>query len=177
MNNRMIFSRIFLCILFSFISLIILGQTDDSLTLKTKSGIFDLDTSYFEVASDGFNLIQAAEKSDLVAMELLLRRGVDPNAQTFEGITSLMYAAENGNVEAIQILLEHGADPNIKPYYAPNALISSSKSGSYEVSALLLEFGALVDEKDENGLTTLMYSAAYNYSDLTELYRDYGADP
>jgi ankyrin repeat protein len=173
----MISSRIYLCFLFLLIPGIILSQSADSLHLKAGSELYKVDTSYFVSDNDGFNLILAAERSDIVVMEILLRRGVDANSKTFNGITALMYASENGDAEAVQMLLEHGADPSSKPSYAPNALISASKRGSYEVSAILLEYGALIDDKDENGLTALMYSAAYNFSDLTELFLDNGADP
>ncbi len=173
----MISSRIYLCSLFILIPGTILCQSADSVNLNTESGLFKADTSYFEAGNDSFNLILAAEKSDLLAMEILLRRGADPDSKTSDGITALMYASEKGNADAVQMLLENGADPNIKPYYAPTALISSSKRGSYEVSAILLEYGSLIDDKDENDLTALMYSAAYNFSDLTELYLNNGADP
>jgi ankyrin repeat protein len=173
----MISSRIYLCSIFLFIPVTILSQSADSINLETESGLYTVDTSYFEAGNDGFNLILAAEKSDLIAMEILLRRGADPDSKTSDGITPLMYASENGNADVVQMLLEHGADPNIKPYYAPAALISSAKRGSYEVAAILLEYGALIDDKDENDLTALMYSAAYNFPDLTELYLSSGADP
>jgi ankyrin repeat protein len=173
----MMSSRIYTCFLFFVIPGMILSQSTDSLQMNNGSELYKVDTSYFIVGNDGYNLILSAERSDLIAMEILLRRGADANSKTFNGITALMYASENGNVEAVQMLLEHGADPGIKPSYAPNALITASKIDSYEVSALLLEYGAPVNDTDEKDLTALMYSAAYDFSDLTELYLDWGADP
>jgi ankyrin repeat protein len=169
--------RLYLCLLFLIINGIISGQVTDSLSLSAEPESFTIDTSYFQPGEQGFNLILASEKNDLAAMEILLRRGVDPNWVTIDGITSLMYASEKGSYEAVQLLLEHGADPKIKPYFGPDALISASKTGSYEVSAALLDWGAKIDDQDENKLTALMYSAAYNFPDLTELYLNSGADP
>ncbi len=171
----MISFRIYLCLFLLFLPGIICSQSADS--LETEPEIYTIDTSYFEKGNENFNLVLAAERGDLVAMEILLRRGVDPDSGTFYGITPLMYASEKGNADAVLMLLEHGADPNIIPEFGPNALISSSKIGSLDVSAILLDWGASLNEKDENGLTALMYAAAYNFSDLTELYLDSGVDP
>jgi ankyrin repeat protein len=177
MYKGMIPSRIYACFLFLVIPGIILSQSADSLQLNAGPELYKVDTSYFIMGNDGYNLILAAERSDLIAMEILLRRGADVNSKTFNGITALMYASENVDAEAVQMLLEYGADPAIKPSNAPNALITASKRGSYEISAMLLEYGAFVNDTDEKGLTALMYSAAYNFSDLTEMYLDWGADP
>jgi len=153
------------------------SQTVDSLSAVTGPESFIIDTSYFEKYDAGFNLILAADRGDLLAMEILLRRGINPDYKTFDGITPLMYASEKENAEAVLMLLEHGADPDIMPPYGPNALISSSKIGSLVVAGALLEYGASINEKDANGLTALMYAAANDFSELTELFMSYGADP
>lgn len=172
----MISVRIQLTIFFLFASVLIFAQQEDTTSSQTGPGLIIIDTSYFEKGNDGFNLILAAEKGDLLAMELLLRRGTDPDWRTFEGVTPLMYASEYGNSEAVLLLLGHGADPNTVPDNGVSALISSSKNGSYDVSNILLDYGASVNMADEMNLTSLMYSAAYNYADLTGLYLEYGAD-
>lgn len=169
--------RIYLAVFIICFPAIIYSQAEDSLSLETEPELFIVDTSYFEKGDEGFNLILATEKGDLLAMEVLLRRGVNPDSKTFDGITPLMYASEQGNSEAVLLLLDHGADPNLKPDYGPTALVSSSKNGSIDVSKPLLDYGALINEKDENGLTALMYASAYNFAEIADLYLSYGADP
>jgi ankyrin repeat protein len=173
----MISFRIYLAVFFLFFPGLIFSQEEDSLSSETRPELFVVDTSYFEKDNEGYNLIIATDKGDLIAMEILLRRGVNPDSKTFDGVTPLMYASEQGNSEAVLMLLDHGADPNLMPDYGPDALISSSKNGSVGVSATLLDYGALINEKDENGLTALMYASAYNFAEITDLYLSYGADP
>jgi len=173
----MISFRIYLAVLLLFFPGLIYSQAEDSLTLEPEPELFVVDTSYFEKGDEGFNLLLATEKGDLLAMEVLLRRGVNPDSKTFDGVTPLMYASEQGNSEAVLLLLDHGADPSLKPDYGPDALISSSKNGSIDVSTILLDYGALINETDEMGLTALMYASAYNFAELADLYLSYGADP
>ncbi|KPK84097.1 MAG: hypothetical protein AMS27_10930 [Bacteroides sp. SM23_62_1] len=168
--------KIFLVILIFAFAGVSYSQTEDSVVNEIVLYYFEVDTSYFIPGQDNFNLIQASEKDDLVGMEILLRKGVDVNTRTFDGVTPLMYASESGNVEAATMLLDHGADPDAVPDNGITALISVAKTSSYDLSLLLLDWGASVDMTDEHGFSSLMYAVLYNYSDLTELYLSYGAD-
>lgn len=163
-------------IILLFISTFIFAQPEDTLSSQVAPGLILIDTSYFEKGDEGFNLILAAERGDLLVMELLLRRGVDPDYSSFDGVTPLMYASEYGSPEEVLMLLDHGADPDAVPDNGVTALISSSKNGSFDVSNALLDNGASVNMTDKMGLTSLMYSSAYNFAELTGLYLDYGAD-
>ena len=58
----------------------------------------------------GFGVAEQA-RSGLV--ELLLDRGVDPNAVGAKGQTALILASRNARVEVVKLLLSRGADPNI----------------------------------------------------------------
>ncbi|MHB8695049.1 MAG: ankyrin repeat domain-containing protein [Solirubrobacteraceae bacterium] len=57
-------------------------------------------------------LIRAAEKDSVAAVELLIELGFDVNARS--RTAPLHEAARHGNVEMIRLLLDHGADPNIR---------------------------------------------------------------
>lgn len=57
-------------------------------------------------------LIRAAEKDSVAAVELLIELGFDVNAHS--RTAPLHEAAMHGNVEMIQLLLDHGADPNVR---------------------------------------------------------------
>lgn len=168
--------RIRLTIILLFISVCIFSQQEDSLSTSALPGLMLIDTSYFQTGDEGFNLILAAEKGDLMAMELLLRRGANPDYHTYDGVTPLMYATEYGSTEAVLMLLDHGADPDAVPDNGVSALISSAKNGSYDVSNILLDWGASLNIADQMGLTALMYSSAYNFAELAGLYLEYGAD-
>jgi len=57
-------------------------------------------------------LIRAAEKDSVAAVELLIELGFDVNARS--RTAPLHEAAMHGNVEIIRLLLDHGADPNVR---------------------------------------------------------------
>jgi len=138
--------------------------------------VFPVDTSYFTDESDAFNLILAAERGDLTALEILLRRGAEVTETTWDGVTALMYAASRGDIEAMELLLLHGADVNKVPENGMTALIGAVRMGAYQAVDLLLENGADPDHIDEDGLNSLMYATAYDFVDIVDLLLFYGAD-
>ena len=135
-----------------------------------------VDTSYFTKESDGFNLIMAADRGDITAMEILLRRGADVTETTWDGVSALMYSSSAGDLEAVELLLAHGADVNKVPENRMTALIGAVRAGSYWVAEVLLENGADPDQIDVDGLNSLMYATAYNFDDIVDLLLYYGAD-
>lgn len=57
-------------------------------------------------------LMRAAERGDLRAVRVLLKKGVDVNAKDTFGGTALMSAAAQGHLAVVKALLAAGADPN-----------------------------------------------------------------
>ncbi|MEO8367793.1 MAG: ankyrin repeat domain-containing protein [Candidatus Solibacter sp.] len=86
-------------------------------------------------------LMYAAVYGDVDAVQLLLGKQANPNAQNDDGGTALMYSADDeGKTRA---LLEGGADPNLRSGEGKTALlIAAGQSGAYPVVKLLLEKGA-----------------------------------
>jgi len=62
-------------------------------------------------------LIDAAFENKIEIVKLLLKAGVNVNAQDETGNTSLIYAAYGENKKMIKILLDADADINIKDNY------------------------------------------------------------
>lgn len=54
----------------------------------------------------------AAKENNAKAIEILLARGVNPNARSDSGSTALHYAASEGSIDAIRVLLAQGAKMN-----------------------------------------------------------------
>jgi hypothetical protein len=55
-------------------------------------------------------LHKAAARSHIAAMEVLLARGADVNAQCNGGETPLIKAKRKGHQEAVELLIKHGAE-------------------------------------------------------------------
>jgi uncharacterized protein len=73
-------------------------------------------------------LITAAASNQTGPMRMLLERGADIEARTFEGKTALMVAAFVGHYEAARLLLENGADLEAKDKLGNDALAYSMLS-------------------------------------------------
>ena len=116
-----------------------------------------------------FNLIQAADKGQLDIVKFLVKRGVDVDAKTMDGVTSLMYASQNGDIEIMEYLISKGADVNATPFNNVTPLIGAVRTGHYEAAEMLLEAGAKVDAKDELALTSLMHASAYDSPEVADL--------
>ena len=87
-------------------------------------------------------LIQAAEKGDTAAVQQLLDKGANIEAQSDYGRTALMYAATNGYPEVVKLLLEKGAKTETKDGDDKTALNLATEMGNTEVVKLLQERGA-----------------------------------
>ncbi len=134
------------------------------------------DTSYFVPWDDNYNLLQAVDRLDFPAINLLLGRGAKVNTTTIEGVTPLMYASESGSLELVKLLVEKGADINKKPYNGATALIVAAKQNHYEIAEYLVSMKAEVNLRDMEGVTAVHYAAAYNNFDVMDMLIYYEAD-
>ncbi len=133
------------------------------------------DTSYFIPSEPGYNLVMSASQGHTENVRVLLAQGVDPDAATPDGITSLMYAADAGNLEMVKLLLDQGASPNLMPVGGITALMSAVLGDYFEVAEYLVTHGADADLRDESGITALHYAAAYNLFRITDMLIYYKA--
>jgi ankyrin repeat protein len=134
------------------------------------------DTSYFVPWDDNYNLLMAVDKSDSMAITLLLNRGANVNATTIDGVTPAMYASENGNLNILKLLVLRGADINKKPYNGATCLIVSAKKNNYEIAEFLVSKKADLNTRDAEGVTAVHYAATFNFYDVMDMLIFYGAD-
>jgi ankyrin repeat protein len=114
-----------------------------------------------DLSNKNTQLIQAAEKDDIQAVQTLLASGAEVNAANTYGVTALMMAAQNGHTDIVKVLLEAKADVNTKDTFAGTALMVATVKGHTKIVEALLEKGADVNAENTIG-TTALWVAAYN---------------
>lgn len=98
-------------------------------------------TEYFE---DPDAIVTAALLGDFDAAELLVKRGIDINAQDEIGRTAIMAAIEEGwaGTAWVEFLIENGADVNILDKDGDSALDIAKYRRRNDIVELLLANGA-----------------------------------
>lgn len=121
--------------------------------------------------------LEAAANGDYPVVMECIKKGVDVNTKSWEGVTALMYATELGNKKIVQLLLEKGAQPNIQPVDGKTALITAAQFGYTEITEMLLKDSARVNLEDNNNATALHYASLYNSDTIVFMLLQAGADP
>lgn len=105
-----------------------------------------------------------------------------------------MWASSQGRLETVAVLLEAGADVNAVDSDGLSALMWASGSeasedggykkglmekptmGHYEVVQTLLEYGAMIDTRDKDGITAIMYACFNGHTSAVKTLLNHGAD-
>jgi ankyrin repeat protein len=75
-------------------------------------------------------------------VQLLFKRGFDPNRPRVQGGTIFHTAVSNSSVDVVKVFLENGADPNRTDNYGRAALAVAARAGNKSVAELLRVKGA-----------------------------------
>jgi uncharacterized protein len=120
----------------------------------------------FAVAGEnlGSDLVQAATKGDVRAVERLLAEGADINTQDDAGRTALCAASSYGSLKIVDILLRHGADVHSKDNAGWTALHFVCYTHDIAIVKMLLEEGANTNAKDNAGMTPLHVASTTSVS-------------
>lgn len=101
----------------------------------------------------------AACSGALDVLDLLVKRGADPQKRNYLGRIALHYAVVFGKDEAARYLLKAGSPVDSRDDQGQTPLYTAAKYGRRNMIALLLKDGALVDARDNRLRTPLMNSA------------------
>jgi ankyrin repeat protein len=107
---------------------------------------------------DEQELISAAGRGDVAAVNALLAKGVDVNAVGTgfqDGVTALMEASREGHLDVVQALLATGADVNLHAASSAYALGCAIVEGHLDVVQALLAKGADPNDRDSSGSNAL----------------------
>lgn len=105
------------------------------------------------------------------AVEKLLQRGADVNAQDNDGDAALHGVAKSGNVEILDLLLAKGADPNLKNKLGGTPLMWAAVFGNEDAAARLLARGADPSLKDQDGMTALDWAVKNKRDGVVKLLK------
>ena len=103
------------------------------------------------------------------AVEKLLERGADVNAQDNDGDAPLHGAAQSGNVEILDLLLDKGADPNLKNKQGGTPLMWAAVFGHEDAARRLIQRGADPSLKDNDGMTARDWAIKNNRASVVTL--------
>jgi len=135
------------------------------------------DVNYVKCEGDRTALMLCAQYGDESAINLLLSKGADVNAEQSFGMTALHIACANGNVESAKLLLQGGAKIDHVNVDGESALFVSIESGHLSCVDLLIEHGVNVNDKNfYQGLSSPLDCAIYfHQEDITQRLIDLGS--
>jgi len=112
-----------------------------------------------------------------------LESGTDPNRKLRNGVFPLIYGVHRNQCKSVEILLAHGVDPNSThtdpnyEYFNTPVLSFAAACGYNDIVLLLLGKGALIENKDQQGNTALVYAAYRKHIDCVKTLLAHGANP
>ncbi|QKX53509.1 uncharacterized protein TRUGW13939_00588 [Talaromyces rugulosus] len=131
----------------------------------------------FSLTSANRALCTASEHGDLEMIQLLLARGVSPNAAGSEYGSPLEAAAHYGSEDAVQALLDAGADVNFQGGYPGNALQAAARYGYVNLVRILLQAGADVNAPGGIHANALTSAVKRNHPLVVDVLLKAGATP
>lgn len=97
----------------------------------------------FQMPSLDEQLLEAARKGDLAAVEALSGKGANLEAKSPYGQTPLFFAARNGHTAVVRFLLGKGAKLDVRDsFYKMSLVAAAADRGNTETVKALLEAGA-----------------------------------
>lgn len=126
----------------------------------------------------GNDLIDAAWRGDIVTVERLLNKGVNPNSRTTIGQTALDSASLKGHIEVVKLLIERGANVNATNNDGGTALMSAAWGGYAGVVKLLLSKGAspnMTAKSSTGTVTALSQAKIRGHDEIVQILKKAGA--
>jgi uncharacterized protein len=119
------------------------------------------------------NIIEAARRGDLTAVQDFILNGSDVNSVNKvprgRDETALGVASRGGYTEIVSYLLKNGADVTCPCYNFNTALAEAAEGGHIDVARILIEHGVLANE-------FLNHAAMLGYAEIVRLLIEHGAE-
>jgi ankyrin repeat protein len=141
--------------------------------------------------------ITSLTNNDLVAVQLFLKAGMEPDTTSAQGIPALLIATMNcdgklredkkAHTDIAKALIVHGANVNVAHELHPPQLVPfgnrrwtpltlATRLECHDLMQQLLQHGAAVNGSDESGRTALIDAASRGQAEAVRILLDAGAD-
>jgi ankyrin repeat protein len=154
-----------------------IAEKKEIVELVLNSGVVDIN-SINKNGETAFHL--AFQEENLEIIDILLKKGANPNIRMTDGCLPLHLAAFHGKLNLIKLLLPYAniEERDDAGHHGGNtALIwESCGENNIEIIKLLLNHGAKVEAKDKAGWTALHWSTYNGREDAIKVLMKYGAD-
>ncbi|XP_059211868.1 ankyrin repeat and SOCS box protein 2-like [Centropristis striata] len=121
-------------------------------------------------------LLLAASQGHVSCVDLLLKRGGDPNIANKEKETPLFAACEQPNEAVVKLLLRAGAKVNLCSVQGVSPLHEACRHGQLDICRTLLKAGADHHAKNIYGIRPLFIAAQHGHTAVLQLLASRGAD-
>ena len=124
-----------------------------NVNIAAMEGSFPLCKEPFSLIESSLSLATYKNKTNLI--ELMLKRGAEPNSYNIDGETPLAIAARNSFPKSAELLLEGGAIPDIGDLNGETPIYKAVMNCDCEMAELLLKYGADPERKNNRGESPL----------------------
>jgi hypothetical protein len=115
-------------------------------------------------------LLDGADYPEVVS--LLLKKGVDPNSVSPEGLSPVMAAALQGSVGSVKRLINAGAGLNAQNNAGMTALMFAVENNREDIVKILISAGASTTSRDFEGNTALEIAVEAGFNEIADLIRE-----
>jgi uncharacterized protein len=114
-------------------------------------------------------MIQSAERGEIVAVRRLLAEGARINARDQRGRTALLAATHRNQIDVARFLIQEGADVNAKDFIQDTPFLFAAAEGRTEILRMTLAAGADVKDTNRYGGTGLIPAAHHGHVEAVRL--------
>ena len=121
-------------------------------------------------------LIEAVRSANLGVVNVLLRKGADPNLLETSETSALSSAVENEDKKVVTALIKAGADPNLVDRSRLTPLSRAVSIRDQEIAKMLIEAGASIHPPDGTSYSPMYFATASGDVRMAEFLLQQGAD-
>ena len=127
-------------------------------------------------ATSDLRLVEAVQKQDRKAAQLLIEQRVDVNARQADGTTALAWAVHWDDLETAVMLMRAGADVNLANDLGMTPLMLASLNANAEMAAKIFEVAADPNLTRATGETALMIASRTGNAAIVKMLLARGAN-